>query len=333
MAAQIWIIAEQRDGKLKKVNFEILSQARKIADKLKAEVTAILLGHDVGSLAGILGHYGADNVLLCDSPLLRNYSNEGYAQTIADLVAEHQVDILLGSATVMGRDLLPRISTKLATGLASDCAALDVNQDGKLVLKRPIFAGKVIVDALLVDSPLQMASIRPNVLSVSPPDETRKVNLTKVEVKIQSEKIRAKIREIIKTAKERVDLTEARIIISGGRAMKTSENFKMLEDLAHAFGEGATIGASRAAVDSGFAPHDIQVGQTGKVVNPELYIACGISGAIQHLAGMQTSKCIIAINKDPEAPIFQRANYGIIGDLFQIVPLLTQEIKKTRSTN
>jgi electron transfer flavoprotein alpha subunit len=330
MANGIWVIAEQRDGKLKKVSFEILSSARKMADKLKAELCAILLGHKVECLTNILGHYGPDKVFLCDSQILETYSNEGYAQVIVDLVKEHQPKILLGPATAMGKDLLPRVAAKLGTGLASDCISLDVEQNGKLVLKRPIFAGKVIVDVSIDGSP-QMASIRPNVLPIFPPDESRQVKIIKCEVKIPAEMIRAKVKEIVKTAGEKVDLTEAKVIVSGGRGMKASENFKVLEKLAIVFGEGTAVGASRAAVDSGFAPHDMQVGQTGKVVNPDLYIACGISGAIQHLAGMQTSKCIIAINKDPEAPIFQRANYGIVGDLFQIVPLLTEEIRKIKA--
>ncbi|MCJ7508237.1 MAG: electron transfer flavoprotein subunit alpha/FixB family protein [candidate division Zixibacteria bacterium] len=330
MANEVWVIAEQRDGKLKKVSFEILSCARKIADKLKVQLGAILLGHKVECLANMLGYYGTDKVFLGDSEILKNYSNEGYSQVIVDLVKEHKPKILLGPSTAMGKDLLPRVAAKLGIGLASDCIALDIDSNGNLLLKRPIYAGKVIVD-VSIDSSSQMASIRPNVLAIAPPDESRQAEIIKSEVKISIEGIRAKVKEIVKSAGEKVDLTEAKVIVSGGRAMKGNENFKILEELACAFGESATVGASRAAVDSGFAPHDIQVGQTGKVVNPELYIACGISGAIQHLAGMQTSKCIIAINKDPEAPIFQKANYGIVGDLFQIVPLLAQEIKKTKA--
>lgn len=332
MANEIWVIVEQRDNKLKKVSFEILSQARKIADKIKAQVSAILMGYKVEGLANILGYYGADKVFLCTSEILKNYSNEGYSQVVADLAKEHQPLIILGPATAMGKDFLPKVAAKLNTGLASDCTFLDIDANGKLLLKKPIFAGKVIVDVSVSNSP-QMASIRPNVLPISEPDESRQVQIIKAEVKISTESIRAKVKEIIQSAKDKVDLTEAKVIVSGGRAMKSGDNFKILEELVSVLGESATVGASRAAVDSGFAPHDMQVGQTGKVVNPDLYIACGISGAIQHLAGMQTSKCIIAINKDPDAPIFQKANYGIVGDLFQIVPLLTQEIKKLKSEN
>ena len=332
MANEIWVIVEQRDNKLKKVSFEILSQARKIADKIKAQVSAILMGYQVEDLANILGYYGADKVFLCESEILKNYSNEGYSQVVADLAKEHQPLIILGPATAMGKDFLPKVATKLNTGLASDCTFLDIDASGKLLLKKPIFAGKVIVD-VSVSNFLQMASIRPNVLPISEPDESRQTQIIKTEVKISTESIRAKVKEIIQSAKDKVDLTEAKVIVSGGRAMKSGDNFKILEELVSVLGESATVGASRAAVDSGFAPHDMQVGQTGKVVNPDLYIACGISGAIQHLAGMQTSKCIIAINKDPDAPIFQKANYGIVGDLFQIVPLLTQEIKKLKSEN
>jgi len=332
MANEIWVIVEQRDNKLKKVSFEILSQARKIADKIKAQVSAILMGYKVEGLANILGYYGAGQVFLCESDILKNYSNEGYSQIVADLAKEHQPLIILGPATAMGKDFLPKVAAKLNTGLASDCTFLDIDANGKLLLKKPIFAGKVIVDVSVSNS-LQMASIRPNVLPISEPDESKQVQINKAEVKISTESIRAKVKEIIQSAKDKVDLTEAKVIVSGGRAMKSGDNFKILEELVGVLGESATVGASRAAVDSGFAPHDMQVGQTGKVVNPDLYIACGISGAIQHLAGMQTSKCIIAINKDPDAPIFQKANYGIVGDLFQVVPLLTQEIKKLKTEN
>jgi electron transfer flavoprotein alpha subunit len=218
----------------------------------------------------------------------------------------------------------------LATGLASDCLDLKM-EGGKLIAVRPMYAGKCTVETEIPEARPQIVSIRPNVLAVGTPAEGKQAGVVKKDCPVSQADLRAVIKEVIKGAVEMVDLTEANIIVSGGRAMKSSENFKILWDLANALGPGTTVGASRAAVDSGYANHDMQVGQTGKVVNPTLYVACGISGAIQHLAGMRTSKVIVAINKDPEAPIFQKADYGIVGDLFKIVPLMTQEIKKLKA--
>jgi electron transfer flavoprotein alpha subunit len=330
MSNGVWIIAEQREGKLKKVSHELLTIGRKLASKIGEPLAAILLGYEVEKLAKELEGYGAEKIFICDDEILKNYSNEGYTKVIADLVNLHQPSILLGGATAQGKDLLPKVAARLGTGLASDCVGLETNQEGRLVAKRPIFAGKVLVEAIIPEARPQMASLRPNVLEVEKLNESKKAEVEKVKVEIKPNDLRAVIKELIKTAGEKVDLTEAGVIVSGGRGMKSGESFKILEELACAFGEGAAVGASRSAVDSGFAPHDIQVGQTGKVVNPNLYIACGISGAIQHLAGMRTSKCIVAINKDPEAPIFQVADYGIVADLFTAVPLLTEEIKRLR---
>lgn len=327
----IWIITELKEKKFKKVSFELLSLGKKLKEKKGTEVCAVLLGFGVEDLAAQLGHYGADKVYLLDDEFLRTYSTEGYSKAIADLAKEHNPEILLGGATAQGKDLLPRVAAKLETGTASDCIDIDLNSEGKLLCTRPMYAGKVRVQATIPDSIPQMAALRPNVFEVSPPDESRSAEIVKVKPNVTDQDIRAKIKEVLKEAGEKVDLTEAETIVSGGRAMKESENFKILEELAKVLGEKTTVGASRAAVDAGFAPHDIQVGQTGKVVNPNLYIACGISGAIQHLAGMITSKCIVAINKDPEAPIFQKADYGIVGDLFKVVPILTQAVKKLKA--
>jgi electron transfer flavoprotein alpha subunit len=333
MSNGVWIIAEQREGKLKKVSFELLTIGRKLASKIGQPLAAILLGHEVEKLAPELDGYGAEKIFVCDDETLKNYSNEGYTKAIADLAKVHQPSILLGGATVQGKDLLPRVAARLQTGLASDCVGLQINQEGHLVAKRPVYAGKVLVDTITPEARPQMAALRPNVLEVERPEESKKGEIEKVKVEVKPDDLRAAIKELVKTAGEKVDLTEAGVIVSGGRGVKSGKNFKILEELAFAFGEGTAVGASRSAVDSGFAPHDIQVGQTGKVVNPSLYIACGISGAIQHLAGMRTSKCIVAINKDPDAPIFQVADYGIVADLFTAVPLLTEEIKKLKSQN
>jgi electron transfer flavoprotein alpha subunit len=330
MSNGVWIIAEQREGKLKKVSFELLTIGRKLASKTGGPLAAVLLGYGVEKLAQELEACGAEKIFVCDDEILKNYSNEGYTKVIADLVKLHQPSILLGGATAQGKDLLPRVAARLGTGLASDCIRLKINQEGHLVAKRPIYAGKVLIDTVTPEARPQMASLRPNVVEIEKPNEPKRAEIEKVKVDVKPSNLRAVIKELTKTAGEKVDLTEASVIVSGGRGMKSGENFKILEELACAFGEGTAVGASRSAVDSGFALHDVQVGQTGKVVNPNLYIACGISGAIQHLAGMRTSKCIVAINKDPEAPIFQVADYGIVADLFTAVPLLTEEIKKLR---
>ena len=327
----LWVIAEQKEKKTKKVTLELLSLCKKFKEKSGEGISAILLGYNIENLPPELGYYGADRVFLCDDEILKDYSNEGYSKVIAELVKEHNPEILLGGATAQGKDLLPRVAAKLGTGLASDCIDIDIDENRKLICLRPMYAGKVRVKVTIPNSLPQMASLRPNVLQVSPPDHTKKPEITKVKPNVTKDDIRATLKKIVKEAGEKVDLTEANVIVSGGRAMKDKENFKILEELAKALGEGTAIGASRAAVDSGYAPHDIQVGQTGKVVNPSLYIACGISGAIQHLAGMITSKCIVAINKDPEAPIFQKADYGIVGDLFKIIPVLTEAVKKLKA--
>jgi electron transfer flavoprotein alpha subunit len=327
----IWIIAEQKDKKLKKVSLELLSLGTKLKEKKGLDLCAVLPGFEIESLAPQLGHYGADKVFVLDDEILKTYSTEGYSKAIACLVKDHKPEILLGGATAQGKDLLPRVAAKLNTGLASECIDVDLNSDGKLLCIRPMYAGKVRVQATIPDSLPQMASLRPNVFAVSPPDESKSAEIIKVKPNVTDQDIRAKIKEVLKEAGEKIDITEAETIVSGGRAMKESDNFKILEELAQVLGGKATVGASRAAVDAGFAPHDIQVGQTGKVVNPNLYIACGISGAIQHLAGMITSKCIVAINKDPDAPIFQKADYGVVGDLFKVIPILTEAIKKLKA--
>ncbi len=330
MSNDVWIVTEQKEGKLKKISFELLGIGKKLAEKTGGSLSALLLGHNIEGPAAELDGYGAQKIFVCESESLQSYSNESYAKAIVDLVKVHHPAILLGAATALGKDLFPRVAARLQTGLASDCVGLDINDKGLLVAERPIFAGKVLVDCNILNAKPQMACLRPNVL---PPAErgSEKAEIEKVSVEVDPEDLKARLKKIVKTAGEKIDLTEASVIVSGGRGVGGKENFKILEELADAFGEGATVGASRSAVDSGFAPHDWQVGQTGKVVNPNLYIACGISGAIQHLAGMRTSKYIVAINKDPEAPIFQVADYGIVDDLFKVVPMLTKEVRRLKA--
>jgi electron transfer flavoprotein alpha subunit len=330
MAKGIWVLAEQKEGKLKKITLEMLTKAKDLAAQSGDEVVALLLGSNVEGLATELGQYGADKVFVFDAEILKNYTVEGYAKVICDEAKTGQPSVLLGGATTAGRDLLPRVAARLETGLASDCIDLRLEGD-KVIAVRPMYAGKCVVETEIPQARPQMLSVRPNVLAVGAPVAGKQAEVVKKGVSVTDADLRAVIKEVVKGAAETVDLTEANIIVSGGRAMKSAENFKILWDLASALGTGTTVGASRAAVDSGYAGHDMQVGQTGKVVNPNLYVACGISGAIQHLAGMRTSKVIVAINKDPEAPIFQKADYGIVGDLFKIVPLMTEEIKKLKA--
>jgi len=325
MAKGIWVFAEVKDGNIRKVTFELLSQGRRMAEKLGEEVVAVVLGSGVEGLTGRLAEY-ADKVFWVDDPALAQYTTDPYATILVNLLKQHQPSIFLCGATVIGKDLSPRVATRLQTGLATDCTALAIGNDGLMIAKRPVYAGKAFVEVTCPVSRPQMASIRPNVLEMVAPGGAKKGAIEKVEAKVDSASLRTSVVEVIKAAGAKVDLTEAEIIVSGGRGMKGPENFKVLEELAEVL--HATVGASRAAVDSGWREHNDQVGQTGKVVTPNLYIACGISGAIQHLAGMGSSKVIVAVNKDPDAPIFQKADYGIVEDLFKAVPVLTEEFKK-----
>lgn len=330
MAKGIWVFAEHIDGtSLRKATFEILSEARKMADKLGEELCAVIIGHQVEALAEKCGHYGAQKVYVVEQELLKSYTTEGYAKALVDLVTQHQPSILLGGATVTGKDLFPRVAARLGTGLAVDCTEITLDGNNQFVVKRPMYAGKAYAEVGFSDATPKMATIRPNVLIPSQPDPSRKAEAIKVAAQVSSADIRTKVLEIVKMAGAKLDLTESEIIISGGRGIKGTENFKILEEMAEVI--NATVGASRAAVDAGWRPQSDQVGQTGKVVSPNLYIACGISGAIQHFAGMGTSKYIVAINKDPEAVIFAKCDYGICDDLFKIVPKLTEELKKLKA--
>jgi electron transfer flavoprotein alpha subunit len=328
MAKGIWVFAEVKDNSVRKVTFELLSQGRKMAEKLGEELVAVILGSGVEALTGRLAEY-ADKVYWADDPALGQYTTDAYASVITNLLKEHQPSIFLCGATVIGKDLSPRLAARLQTGLATDCTGISIGEDGVLVAKRPVYAGKAYIEVICPTARPQMAQVRPNVLPMVQPDGAKKGSCLKVEAKIDAGSLRTTVLEVIKSAAAKVDLTEAEIIVSGGRGMKGAENFKVLEELAEVI--RATVGASRAAVDSGWREHGDQVGQTGKVVTPNLYIACGISGAIQHLAGMGSSKVIVAINKDPDAPIFQKADYGIVEDLFKVVPVLKEEFKKLLS--
>jgi electron transfer flavoprotein alpha subunit len=325
MAQGIWIVAEQKEGELKKISFELTSEAKRLADQMGQSVTAILLGSNVKEKAPELGKYGANKVIVADDNRLATYTTDAYVSVIAQLAQSGEPAIILLGASVQGKDLSGRLAARLGVGMAQDCVAFSL-ENGNLVAKRPIYAGKAYATVTFKDSVPQIATARPNVLELNKPDESMSTEVVDAEFSLDDSQLKTKIAEIIQEAGAKADLTEAERIVSGGRGMKGPENYKILEELADII--DATVGASRSAVDSGWRPHSDQVGQTGKVVSPNLYIACGISGAIQHLAGMSTSKYIVAINKDPEAPIFQKADYGVVADLFDVVPVLTEEIKK-----
>ncbi len=321
MAKGVWIIAEQRDGVLRKISYELASTARKLADQLGEEVSAVVLGAGIANLAPGLAKYGVDKVYVADHALLEPYTTDAHGEVLAKLVREKEPAILLLGASSQGKDLSSRLAGKLATGLATDCTDVRI-ADGKMVALRPMYAGKCFAEVVSAANP-QMASLRPNVFPAV--EKAGAGEVISVAVALDPSQLKTKVLEVQKDATGKVDLTEATIIVSGGRGMGGPDGYAALEELAAIL--NATVGASRAAVDSGWRPQTDQVGQTGKVVSPNLYIACGISGAIQHLAGMSSSKYIVAINKDSEAPIFSKADYGIVEDLFKVVPELIKECK------
>jgi electron transfer flavoprotein alpha subunit len=322
MAKGVWIVAEQRDGALRKVSFEIASAARKLADELGDEVCAVLVGSGVEGLAPELAKYGVDKVYVADDAIFADYTTDAYSAAVAKVVKENDASILLLGSSVQGKDLSASLAGKLATGLASDCVEVSI-ADGKLLAIRPMYAGKCFGE-IVIDTTPQMAALRPNVFAMA--ENAKAGEVVKFDAGVAAGDLKTKVVETQKDTSGKVDLTEANVIVSGGRGMKGPEGYGILEDLADVL--GAAVGASRAAVDAGWRPQSDQVGQTGKVVSPNLYIACGISGAIQHLAGMSSSKYIVAVNKDEEAPIFAKADYGIVDDLFKVVPEITAEAKK-----
>lgn len=322
MAKGVMIVAEQREGALRKISLELASTARKLADQSGDEVSAILLGSGIEGLAAELGKYGVDKVIVGDNAAMEPYITEAHAAVVAKIVKENDPAILLLGASVQGKDLAARVAAKLATGLATDCTDVKI-ADGKFVAVRPMYAGKCVGEIAISASPA-MASLRPNVFAAV--ENAKAGAVVKVDAAVDAASIKSKILEVQKDTSGKIDLTEANVIVSGGRGMKDAAGFGILEELADVL--KGTVGASRAAVDAGWRAQKDQVGQTGKVVSPNLYIACGISGAIQHLAGMSSSKCIVAINKDAEAPIFAKADYGVVDDLFKVVPELTAVCKK-----
>lgn len=321
----VWVFAEQRGGKLLNVAIELLGEGRKIADELGTELSAVLLGHNIDDVAETLIKYGADRVLYADSELLDVYTTEGYAKVIYDLIEEKKPEILLIGATNIGRDLGPRLSARVHTGLTADCTRLDVDKENRrLMMTRPAFGGNLMATILCPNHRPQMSTVRPGVMEKAKLVEDRKGTVEKIAPKLTDANIKAKVVDVVKSDKPVVALEEAPIIVSGGRGLGNQEGFKLIEELAEKL--GGVVGASRATVDAQWIDQPHQVGQTGKTVRPGLYVACGISGAIQHLAGMQDSKCIVAINKDPNAPIFEVADYGIVGDLYEVIPALIEAL-------
>jgi electron transfer flavoprotein alpha subunit len=320
----ILVFAEARDGAVRRVTLEALGAARGVAAALgNPPVVAVLPGHQVRDAAA-LGPAGADRVLVCDAPHFRHYAPDGYAAAVAVAAGKVGATVVLFAASAMGKDLAPRVAARLGAGLATDCTALRVD-GGRLIATRPVYAGKVLAEVAWDGDP-QVASLRPKIFEPAAPDASRAVAVEAMEAPVAESGLKVRTVEVKAAAQGKVDLTEAEIIVSGGRGVKGPEGYGVLEELAEAL--GGVVGASRAAVDAGWRPHGDQVGQTGKTVSPKLYVACGISGAIQHLAGMSGSRCIVAINRDPEAPIFKVADYGLVGDLFEVVPALTQEVRK-----
>lgn len=327
MAQGVCIITEFRGWAFRRVSFEVASEGRRLADALGEPLTALALGHGVAAVASDLGHYGVEQVSVVDHPEFEDYLAETFVPVAAQIIKALQPKVVLTPASVDGKDLSARLAARLDAGLAQDCVELKI-EDGALKAKRPIFAGKALAwYEWAQEAWPQIASCRPNVMDCLPPNKggTARVECPPVSV---PDTLKSRVVAVEK-ATGKVDLTEAQVIVSGGRGMKAPENFALLEKLAGHL--GAAVGASRAAVDAGWRPHSDQVGQTGKVVTPTLYIACGISGAIQHLAGMGSSKYIVAVNNDPEAPIFSKADYGVVEDLFQFVPIFVEEVKKLKS--
>jgi electron transfer flavoprotein alpha subunit len=322
----VWVFAEQGHGTIKNVAYELLSRGRELADTLQTELCAVCFGHDVKDIDSLIAH-GADKVYLVDDPALAKNHEDYLTYKFIELIREYKPEIVLSGATALGRAFIPRVASVLNTGLTADCTGLDIDTEQRLLLQtRPTFGGNIMATIICPAKRPQMATVRPRVFKKSEPDTNRKGQIIKLDFDKDSITARTKLHDFIEDVTEKIKLEDADIIVSGGRGLGMAENFKLLEELAEAL--NGALGASRAAVDEGWIPYSHQVGQTGKTVCPKLYIACGISGAIQHLAGMQTSDVIVAINDDPNAPIFEVATYGIVGDLFQVVPKLIEKLKE-----
>ncbi|HIV26055.1 MAG TPA: electron transfer flavoprotein subunit alpha/FixB family protein [Candidatus Scatomonas pullistercoris] len=337
----VYVYAQQVDNKLDNIAFELLGKAKDLAKDLDTDVTAVLIGSDVKGLADELAAYGADKVIVVDDPELKDYRTEPYTHALASVINEFKPEIMLVGATAIGRDLGPRVSARVATGLTADCTQLDIGdfplvaregqeqKHNQLLMTRPAFGGNTIATIACPDNRPQMATVRPGVMQKIEPIQGAKANVVEYNPGFTPNDKYVEILDIVKSVSETVDIMDAKILVSGGRGVGSPENFQMLRDLADAL--GGEVSCSRAVVDAGWMPKDMQVGQTGKTVRPQVYFAIGISGAIQHVAGMEESDIIIAINKDESAPIFEVADYGVVGDLNKIVPKLTAMIKEAKA--
>lgn len=324
----IWVFLEQKRGKVQSVAYELLGKAQELAKKLNCQVSGVLIGNNLEDQLDELIWHGADNIYLVESPEIAEFQDEPYTNILVSLIEKYKPEAMLCGATAIGRSLIARVAIKLKNkaGLTADCTGLDIDPDKKILLQtRPAFGGNIMATIISPNFRPQMATVRHKVFQPMAPDKNRKGKIIKEKFDSSFYASRTKLLDIVEEVETLVNIAEADIIVSGGRGMGGKENFKLLEELAHAL--GAAVGSSRASVDAGWMPYSHQVGQTGRTVAPKIYIACGISGQIQHLVGMQSSKIIVAINKDPEAPIFKVATYGIVGDLFQIVPALTKKFK------
>jgi len=321
----VWVFGEQKDGVPAGVAYELLGEGRKLADRLDTQLSAVLMGSGVDDAANGMIAHGADNVYIVDDPVLKDFNDESYSDIFVQLIQKYKPEIILMGASTYGRSLAPRVSSRINTGLTADCTKLEIDETEKILRQtRPAFGGNLMATILCPNHRPQMATVRPKVMKPLEPDETRQGKKIKPEVIIPKDTL-TKVLEVVTDAGEMINLAEADIIVSGGRGMGDPKNFVLLEELAKML--GAAVGASRAAVDAGWIEYSHQVGQTGKTVGPKIYFACGISGSVQHLAGMSSSDIIIAINKNPEAPIFKVANFGIVGNVLEIVPALTNEFK------
>lgn len=325
----VWVFAEQREGELQKVSLELLGEGRRIADELGVKLTALLLGNNIEALATTLAEHGADEVLVADDKNLEHYTTDAYTKVICDLANERKPGILFVGATFIGRDLGPRIAARLSTGLTADCTSLAVEvENGDLLATRPAFGGNLMATIACPAHRPQMATVRPGVFAKITTDPSN-CKIEKVDVQLADADVRTKVLETIKSKKDIIDIAEADFIVAGGRGVGNKENFSLLKELADAL--GGTVAGSRAAVENGWIDGAYQVGQTGKTVKPQIYIACGISGAIQHVAGMQDSDLIIAVNKDDSAPIMKIADYAIVGDFTKVVPELITQVKEIKN--
>ena len=323
----VWIFAEQKDGHIQSITYELLGEGRKLADQLGMKLCAVLLGHQVTEQTAALIQRGADRVYLVDAPELVYFQDEPYAAVLIDLVRKHKPAIMLCGATTVGRSLVSRVAVTVKAGLTADCTGLAIDPETKNLLQtRPAFGGNIMATIITPNYRPQMATVRHKVMKEAVVDATRQGETLIEKVAVELLKSRAQRVKFVPETETTTNIAEANMIVSGGRGLQAPENFAMIRELAEVLGAG--VGSSRAAVDAGWIPYSHQVGQTGKTVCPKIYIACGISGQIQHLAGMSSSDIIVAINKDPEAPIFRMATYGLVGDLFKLVPLLTREFKK-----